>query len=286
MIMIMTAYIKILRPVNSLLASIGVALGFWLTGVAASLTDLLLLIITTICALGYGNVINDIKDAEGDRINHPDRPIPKGEISQRAAVFYACALAIISLICSYTVSSTHCIAACIPLVLLTLYTLYLKATPLVGNILISMLVAYTLVFGSIHSPDIGIILIPAFLAFLLNFSREVVKDIQDKEGDLQAGIRTTAILPEQILKPLLIGICALYLLVMFVPVLLGHFHLWYLLICTCVVLPIHIFWFVRILHKDTASYSGKISTAIKIEMAGGLCALAVDKLFTYTLSFW
>ncbi len=274
------AYFRTIRPVNVLLSSIGVALGFWLTDVKAPLTDLLLLIATATCALGFGNVINDIKDVEGDRINHPDRPIPKGTISPAGAFIFSIFLVILSLTASFTVSFSHCIAAAIPLGLLIVYTLFLKGTPLVGNILISLLVAYTLIFGSIHSPDITIILIPAFLAFLLNLSREIVKDIQDREGDLNAGLRTTAILSERVLKGILIAICIVYILFVFIPVLLGHFHTLYLLNCVCIVLPIHIFWFVKLMKKDASSHLESISTAIKIEMLGGLVALSFDKLFT------
>lgn len=276
------AYFRIIRPVNVLLSSIGVTLGFWLTDVKAPLTDLLLLIATVTCALGFGNVINDIKDMEGDRINHPDRPIPKGTISQTGAFIFSILLVILSLTASFTVSFSHGIAAAIPLGLLLVYTLLLKGTPLVGNILISLLVAYTLIFGSIHSPDIKIILIPAFLAFLLNLSREIVKDIQDREGDLNTGLRTTVILPERVLKGILITICIVYILLVFLPVLLDHFHTLYLLNCVCIVLPVHIFWFVKLMKKDASSHLESISTAIKIEMLGGLIALSFDKFFAYT----
>ena len=159
----LASFIKIVRPINAVMASIGVVLGFWLTGVNSPVTDLMLLIITAICALGYGNVINDIKDAEGDTINHPERPIPRGEISKTQAVIFATLLALISLFTSNIVSFQHCIATLTPLLLLTLYTLFLKGTPLLGNSVISLLVAYTLVFGGLGSPRVSVIIIPAFL---------------------------------------------------------------------------------------------------------------------------
>ncbi len=271
------SFIKITRPVNAVMASIGVVLGFWLTGVIAPLTDLILLIITAVCALGYGNAINDIKDAEEDKINHPGRPIPKGEVSKTQAVIFATLLALISLFTSNIVSFYHCVATLIPLLLLTLYTLFLKGTPLLGNIIISMLVAYTLVFGGIGSPNVYIITVPAFLAFLLNLCREIVKDMQDRTGDLKAGIHTTAVLPDKVLKIVLIIPVLVFIPAIFLPYIFRHFRLIYLSISAIIILPLHISWFYYLMGKNHTIKLGGISALIKIEMAGGLAALALDK---------
>ncbi len=273
-----SAYIKIIRPVNAFLAMIGVTLGFWLCEVDAPLTDLILLIIAATAALGFGNVINDIKDAEGDTVNHPERPIPTGVISSKAALVFAMLLAVISLFSSRTVSLNHGIATLIPLLLLILYTLFLKGVPLIGNIIISLLVAYTLIFGGLGSANVAIIVVPAFLAFLLNLSREIIKDIQDKEGDLRVGVTTTAIFSEKILKTVIIFIGLLYITSIFIPYLLGHFGFMYFIICVGALLPLHLFWFFRLMGKNTSKKLGRISTAIKLEMLGGLLALAIDKI--------
>ncbi len=279
---IVIAYLKIIRPVNAVLAATGVSLGFWLTGNNAPVTGLVLLVIATICALGFGNVINDIKDAEGDRINHPGRPLPNGEISPLAALIFASLLATVSLITSINVSLYHCFATLVPLVLLILYTLFFKGVPLLGNIIISLLVAYTIVFGGLSSPDVTIILAPAFLAFLLNLSREIVKDMEDKEGDLKAGVHTTATLSDRSLKTVLFIPGLLYMPLIYIPYFLGHFHWIYLVICIAVLLPLHIFWFLLLVKKNNKKRLGQISTAIKIEMLGGLAALAIDKIFFNT----
>ena len=279
-----TSLIKITRPINAAMASIGVVLGFWFSGANFPLINLILLIITAICALGYGNIINDIKDAEGDKINHPERPIPKGEISKTQALTFAILLAVISLVTSNTVSILHGVATLIPLLILTLYTLFLKGVPLLGNIVISMLVAYTLVFGGIGSPMVSVVVVPALLAFLLNLCREIVKDMQDKAGDLKVGVHTTAVLPDNILKAVLAIPVLLFIPLIFLPYILGHFRLIYMSICAIVLLPLHISWFYYLLGKDHTIKLGGISTAIKIEMVGGLAALALDKFIYNFLS--
>ena len=272
-----TSLIKLIRPVNAAMASIGVVLGFWFCGVNYSLINLILLIIATICALGYGNIINDIKDSDGDKINHPQRPIPQGEISKKQATVFAILLAIISLVTGYIVSLQHGVATLIPLLILTLYTLYLKGVPLLGNIVISMLVAYTLVFGGLGSTNTIIVVVPAVLAFLLNLCREIVKDMQDKAGDLKVGVHTTAVLPDKILKAVLAILALLFIPLIFLPYILGHFRLIYMSICAIVLLPLHISWFYFLFGKDHTKKLDGISTAIKIEMLGGLAALALDK---------
>lgn len=269
-------YITLLRPLNAIMSIVGVALGFWIADGHKPLYDLLFLFVATICALGYGNVINDIKDCEGDAINHPQRPLPQGKISKRNAFGYALLLAVISLAAGFGVSKMHGIAVLAPIMLLTLYTLSLKNTPLIGNILISLLVAYTLIFGGIGSARVIILIVPAVLAFQLNLCREIVKDIQDKTGDMQTGVRTTALLPDRILKTILLLLSLFYIPLVFAPVFLAHFGFVYLAVCVIIVLPIHLYWTLAILFKKGVHQAKRISALIKVEMIAGLAALAVD----------
>jgi len=273
------SYIKILRPANAVLAVMGVSIGVWLSGADARGADLVLLVITAVCALGFGNVINDIQDAEADKTNHPGRPLPRGDISKTGASVFAVLLATTSLITGYAVSLNHLAGTIIPLALLTLYTLFLKGTPLLGNILVSALVAYTLIFGGIGSAGMRIIIIPAVLAFLLNLCREIVKDIQDKMGDDTAGLRTTASLSRNQLTFALLVPAILYVALMFTPFSLGHFHLTYLIVCAGVILPLHGVWLYLFFNRDVPKVAKKISSVIKIEMLCGLAALALDKYF-------
>jgi geranylgeranylglycerol-phosphate geranylgeranyltransferase len=274
----MISYIRIIRPVNAFLASVGVILGFWLSGIQAPYLHLLLLVVATICALGFGNVINDIRDAESDKINHPQRPIPKGDISPVQALIFIVILAVISLIAGKLVSLYHFFGVCAPLILLLLYTLLLKGVPLIGNIVISILVSYSLIFGGLNSPGLHTLYLPAVLAFLLNLAREIVKDLQDREGDLKSGVSTTASLSEKTVTILLLIPGIIYIPLMYLPFYLNHFHYTYLVICTVVLLPIHLFWLFFLVIKNKMQNQSLISTLIKIEMLGGLAALAVDKL--------
>lgn len=272
-------YFKIIRFQNALLAGIAVALGFWLGHATFSLLTLVLLNSAAALATGFGNVVNDLKDIATDRISHPARPLPMGEMTLRAARIYAAVLALSALTCAGMVSPLHLLATAIPLVLLIIYTRFLKGTPLAGNIVVSFLVAYALLFGGLGAPRFTRLIIPALLAFLLNLSREIIKDLQDKPGDSAAGIVTTASLQLSFIKYLIYCINAVYILMLFVPCALHQFGYSYEIICTVLIVPLEVLMIVLFARKEPRL--SFISLLIKIEMAGGLLALAVDQLINF-----
>jgi len=271
---------KIIRPGNAAMAAMAVALGYWLSGSEAGFPSLLQLILAAACAVGYGNVINDIADVESDRISHPRRPLPSQELSLAAAVLLAFFLCSFSFVNGFLVSIPHGIGTVVPLALLSLYAFSLKATPFVGATVVSLLVAYPIVFGGISAPQSARIAVPALLAFLLNFCREIVKDVQDEAGDRAAGIRTTAMVSPPLLKAVLWGNSLAYAGFLFLPFILKHFGVIYCAVCALAALPLHLYWLYHTLGKDWKRNLGKISFAIKAEMLAGLLALALDQAYS------
>jgi geranylgeranylglycerol-phosphate geranylgeranyltransferase len=271
-------YIKITRPKNAVMTAAAAALGFWLARSDGSMRSLFLIAASSACAVGFGNTLNDVRDAEADRTNHPDRPIPMGEMSSNAALVWAIVLAACALTASGLASAYHFAGCLIPLAMLGAYALWLKGVPLLGNTLVSLLVAYALLYGGLGAAHFRHLLIPAFLAFLLNLSREIVKDIQDRPGDTMQGLATTADLSPSLLRGLLLWLGVVYALNMFVPFVLGHFGMVYLGVCAAALLPVHIAWFALLVAKGERALS-RVSSLIKWEMLGGLAAMAADRLF-------
>jgi len=267
-----------LRLQNTLMAGIAVFLGYWLTGSDFMLSEILLPILAAIAATGFGNVINDIRDIETDRISHPQRPLPRGEISIPTALIYSFLLAITATLLSFYTSLAHGFATLIPLILLLMYAVYLKGTRLAGNFIVASLVAYALLYGGINRPDFLKLLIPAFLAFLLNLSREIVKDIQDETGDKAAGYKTSASLPRSFLRSFIYICSVIYFLALPFPVILGHLGLIYVVVTVFTVVPVHIYR-LRLIKTDMDKKPSLISQLFKVEMLAGLTALAADKLF-------
>ncbi len=275
-------YFKIIRIKNSLMAAGAVMLGFWICSVPFNLYTLMLLVTAAVAAIGFGNVINDILDIETDRISHPERALPKGEISRTSAGIYAVSLCSIALTSSFLVSKIHLIATLVPILLLAIYAFFLKGTPLTGNILVGILVAYPLIYGGFNGPDFNHLIIPAFCAFLLNLPREIIKDLQDKEGDTASGIVTSASLPQWLLTTLLISSSVLYLSIIFLPLRFHHFGKLYLIVCICCALPVHLIRSVKLITSDrSAKTYASIASLYKIEMFAGLTAMLLDKLFKF-----
>ncbi|MBN1130888.1 MAG: UbiA family prenyltransferase, partial [Chitinispirillaceae bacterium] len=190
-------YIKIARLNNVLMTGAAVALGYWLGRSTIPVPGLFLLIIAGIFTASFGNVINDLHDITADRINRRDRPLPKNDISRDSARIFAAYLAVTALGSAAFVSPLYLAWTALPILILLCYTYFLKSTPLAGNIAVSLLVAYALVYGALGAPDIRALTVPAALAFLLNLIREIIKDLQDEPGDRGAGTVTTASLPKR-----------------------------------------------------------------------------------------
>ena len=273
------ACLKIARPGNAFMAAAAAALGFYLGGSLLPAAMLAPLCIASMAAAAFGNVINDILDLATDCISHADRPLPRGDLTVAAARIYAAALAIIAIAASAIISPIQLIATLVPLCLLVLYSRFLKGAPVAGNLAVSLLVAYPLLYGALSAPGFAQLIIPATLAFTVNFMREVIKDLQDKTGDTAAGLRTTAVLSAKSVRAILYSASTVYLLMLPLPFLLCHFGWIYAAIGLGVILPLHLLWIVRFPGEHTLSRLALLSRLLKIEMALGLVALAADRFF-------
>jgi geranylgeranylglycerol-phosphate geranylgeranyltransferase len=273
-------YLKIARLHNALLTAIAVGLGFWLGRSTLPLTALALLVIAATAAAAFGNVVNDIHDVAADRISHANRPLPRNEISIGSARFFAVYLAFVAIGSPAFISPAYIAATVLPLLLLTGYTRFLKVIPLAGNIVVSLLVGYAILYGGLTAPYFHRLIIPAVLAFLLNVVREIIKDIQDEPGDRAAGVVTTAALPLTAIKFIIYSASIAYLMLLFVPALLHHYGTIYAAVCAVGVLPIETRWLFLFAKNDWRSRLPLLSLLIKCEMALGLMALAADHFFS------
>jgi geranylgeranylglycerol-phosphate geranylgeranyltransferase len=194
------AYIRITRPVNSLVAGFAVLLGVI---IAAGPFDLLspgapplyiypALITAVALITAAGNVINDYFDRDIDAVNRPDRAIPSGEITPRSALIYSIVLFIAGLGASLF-TNLLCIAiAILNAALLALYASNLKGIPLAGNIAVSYLTASIFLFGGAIFGPFGLMqnFYVALIVFLAILARELLKDAEDIEGDSKGGAKT------------------------------------------------------------------------------------------------
>jgi geranylgeranylglycerol-phosphate geranylgeranyltransferase len=144
--------------------------------------------------------LNDYYDLEIDRINkRTDRPLVRGDISPKTALYFFFILFPIGLICSFFVNITCFVIALITALLSVLYDAKIKKIKLVGNFYIAYIMAIPFIFGgaavlksdSFSLQNINpVIYIIALIAFLAGSGREIMKDVMDFEGDKKLGVKS------------------------------------------------------------------------------------------------
>ncbi|MDO6759192.1 geranylgeranylglycerol-phosphate geranylgeranyltransferase [Tamlana sp. 2_MG-2023] len=171
-----------------------------------------LLALATICIAAAGNVINDIYDIETDFVNKPDRIIVGKTISEKAAYNLFIALNLIGVSLGFYLSHLVDKAPFFTIfvlisALLYVYATTLKQTLLIGNLVISILVASSILIVGVFdllpemSPEnratqltfFKVIWDYAVFAFMINLLREIAKDLEDIDGDYNAGMNTLPI---------------------------------------------------------------------------------------------
>ncbi|MBT4406897.1 MAG: UbiA family prenyltransferase [Euryarchaeota archaeon] len=195
--------LKLARPKNIALALPTVVLGAYIVQPQQwSTIDAGMVCLNALSVVGFmaaGNILNDLVDFETDKVNHPDRPLPTGQVSINSAKQIVAAATLVSffsmLLCSvlyYHQSSTLplfsmaiWLTACI---LMITYELgpSTKNQGLKGNISISVMVGLVILYGASvlsalnNSP---LVFAAAATAAFANLAREILKDCQDIEGD-------------------------------------------------------------------------------------------------------
>ncbi|BEP18168.1 UbiA family prenyltransferase [Pyrofollis japonicus] len=196
-------YIELLRPHNLFVSAITTLVGY---SVVSKLQDgsivgfdylIASTIVVLIAAAGY--VINDYYDIETDKISKPWRPIVRGSVKPEHARYFAYLLFILGITVALLSSLLIGLFALISGLLVHEYSRWIKKTGFIGNIAVSIESAATILFGGFfaavyHGAYVPlIVLIPTIYAFLFVLGREIVKGIEDVEGDKQANIYTLAV---------------------------------------------------------------------------------------------
>lgn len=268
---VLKSFFQMMRVGNAIMASVGIAIGWFFCNSNLPLSDLLFRVLAGFFALGYGNIINDICDVKTDKISHPDRPLVSGKINLNTAVTFAVICFVFSAVAGFSSSFRLGAATLIPLFFLTLYSVSLKSTPFIGNFVVAALTGYTLLFGG-FGENLQVIIYPAVLAFLANFAREIVKDLADYKGDKAAGLNTTAMLSLNCIKFVIYLQFITFIAVSFLPFFEGILGRTYAIIVVSFIMPLH---FMYIKYFNEKQY-GKASDTLKIQMIAGLIAVIVD----------
>ena len=186
-----------------------------LQNVPLSLADwhYVLLVLSTVCIAAGGSIIIAIFDQETDFENQPDSVIIGKYISESKAYNLYVAFTFIGVAIGFYLSNVIERPNFAIIFILIASTLYLYATSLkqsllIGNIIIALLLsASILIIGlfdllpatydgnkAIMGLLFSILIDYAVFAFIINFIREIVKDIAAVNGDLSQGMNTLPII--------------------------------------------------------------------------------------------
>ena len=184
----MNPYLALTRPGNMILTAIAVIAGSFIAAGPEIMDFQIEVAICCVCSMilvGGGNALNDYNDRETDKENHPERPIPSGSISADTASIYAQALLCSGLMILLFALENKMpfVIALIGILLLTAYENGLKAAGISGNITVGLMSGAVFLFAGMAVNDPGPTLWMFGLAVLATITREIIKDIQDLEGD-------------------------------------------------------------------------------------------------------
>lgn len=215
---IASAYIDLVRPKNLAI----IALTQWVLyskillpfvpNLSLDYFHFLLLVFVTICISGSGFIINDIFDHSFDILNKPQKSYIPDLISvDQAWIYYFLVLFIGAVVAVYLAFYINNIPLFLlypsAVLLLFLYSKYWKNSVLVGNIVVSLFIAF--VAGIVwfaernawsamdnapkKSMVAEIFLVYMIFSFGVNLIREIIKDMEDESGDRAANLKTLPI---------------------------------------------------------------------------------------------
>lgn len=264
---------------------------------------LLLISAASILIAAGGNIINDYFDLNIDKINKPHKLIVEKHISRRYAIFLHLLLSLAGIMCSVFVAHRLNIlwlgmANTIAVLLLFIYSASLKKKFLIGNILVSTLTAWVIMVLALPEYEVLILdpqnknevfnkmfrlgILYASFSFIISVIREVIKDMEDVDGDRKYDCKT---------MPIVLGLnatkvfVAVWLIVLIALLIIAQIYVirfgWWLSIIYAIcglIIPLCI-----VLKKTFAAQSAanfhKLSSNIKWIMLAGILSMIFFKLY-------
>ena len=176
-----------------------------------ALTDFnyILLIFATVCIAAGGYVINNIMDQDTDEIAKPQNRVVGVSISETVAYNWYIGLTIVGVGIGFYLSNviykpTFASMFILVATLLYMYATSFKQIPVLGNVVVALMLSTSIIiiglFDILPAIDVdnrfrmkeafGILMHYSIFAFIINLIREIVKDLEDMDGDYQSGINT------------------------------------------------------------------------------------------------
>ncbi len=272
-------YLKLARPANLVLVGTVVLIASTLFSEYPSIWEVLLTIICATFITAAGNALNDMCDIEIDRINKPNRPLPSGQITIKGAKSFMITMFILGNIAGLILGFWSLfISLFIATGLLFWYAYRLRHVALIGNVVVAFLSALTFLFAAQAFGDMKLGYVPFVLTFILSVIREIVKDLEDLDGDKAHDSRTLPVVAGETSTRIMAGIITvLFIPLAPIPYVAGMYGKWFFFLGIIgVIIPMLIIMIQLFQIRRTINYN-QIASALKIVMFIGLAAVFLGR---------
>lgn len=253
-----------------------------------------------IAAAGY--IINDYFDLNIDQVNKPDKLLVDRIIKRRWAILWHWVFSFAGVAVSFYLTwklNDWIIglanAGCV--LLLLLYSASFKKRLLIGNIIISVLTAWVIMVlfiaewqiytvNSRHQEVMSrlfkLAVVYSGFAFIISLVREVVKDIEDMEGDARYNCRTMPIVWGVNVAKMFVAVWIVVLLVsvLILQVYVMQYQWWWSVLYSVLFIVIPLTWILwKLYHATSKADFHTLSNAIKFVMLTGILSMIFFKLY-------
>lgn len=230
---IFSAYLKLMRPLNAIMSALGVYIGYSLALQSFTINlNVVYAMLSVFFISGAAQTINDFFDFEIDKQKKTTRPFVEGTISRNNGLFFSIALFLLGIIlASFLNTETFWMAAFFS-ALLFLYSASMSKIKFVGNIVVSLSVGFTFIFGASVIGITPLVLMIALAAFLANWGREIIKDVEDAHADKGHKLTLPIILNEHQTQFIIFILFFLTILAGYLPTFFAHANLFYTFLVT------------------------------------------------------
>ena len=172
--------------------------------------NLFFLILASASVIASGYIINNFYDSEKDLINRPRKTMLDRVVSQRTKLSVYFLLNFAAVFFASYVSFRAVVFFSIYIFMIWLYSYRLKKILFLGNLVASVLAITPFFIVFVYYKNFEtVIFIHAMFLYLMIVMRELVKDLENMQGDLAQGYRTIPIVFGERWSKVFLMICAL-----------------------------------------------------------------------------
>jgi len=194
--MALEEYVRLLRPLNCIIAGFAALIGYWISASGIMLDSNALMVFLAVFSIcGAGQAINDYFDLEIDRKKKLRKALALGKIKAHDAFSFAMVLFLIGIIISIKLGTLPFIISLFISLLLIAYSAFPKLK-IAGNWIVALGTAMTVIFGASVLEKFDIVLWLFLPMLFANSARELIKDLEDLKAD--KGLKLTL--------PMIIGV--------------------------------------------------------------------------------